>query len=158
MADDEPISDEIRAVIDKMKAARSSTTAAEIDAEVEAAAPDKKHVGWVEAPHPEGAMEVARQLFLIREQKKTIESVESQLSAALKVMIGNSPGLMAGGVPLAKVTRSRPTRVRADVIKEQLPPEDYPQLYQTSEQTTLYIDPEFKKAVWVEQGQKEVEK
>lgn len=140
-------SDDLRRLIDQMK---SEETEHAITEALEAPLDEPVEEGVIEAVHPTAVREVFRQLALIKIQKAAIEKVERQLVAAGNAIIGDNRGVKADGERLAKHSTTTVTRINTEVVKELFPPEKYPQLYNTTEETRLLLDVEFKRTVFAE--------
>lgn len=140
----------LRELIDRMKVEQAEK--AQIEALEHIDDETTEVEGFIEAPDARGVREVAKQLALVRIQKSAVEKVEQQLAGALKVLIGQNKGIMAGGEKLAKKAMSHVVRVNTEVVRSMFPPDQFPQLYDESDQERLLIDPEFKRHVLEEQA------
>lgn len=143
---------DIRALIDEMKNADANASKGETNeaasAILDAVLAEKEaSEDLVEVANPEGVREIVRQLALIKLQKAALESNEKDLSTVLKTLIDGHKGIRYGTTPLARVTVSHPARVKTKLVAELYPIEQFPQLYDVTEQSTLLIDPDFKRQV-----------
>lgn len=142
----------LRSLIDQMKLEQVE------EAKIAAleAVEDESPGDYIEAPAPDGARELAKQIALVRFQRDALDKAEKQLSSALRILIGDAHGIAANGEPLAKKSVTEVTRINTEVIKELFPPAQYPQYYTKTPQERLLIDTDFKKHV-IEENVKEIE-
>lgn len=145
--------DNLRALIDQMKAEQVEASVVEA---LEATPDDEIVSDYAEAPNPEAAVEIVKQITLLRVQKAAIEKAEKQLVAAAKVITGDHKGLRAGTMPLSKLSHSTVTRLNSEVIRNTFPPEKYPQFYTESEESRFLVDTAFKQQV-ITENSKELE-
>lgn len=143
----------LRELIDQMKAEQVEASVVEA---LEAGPDDEIVADYAEAPNPDAAIEIVKQITLLRIQKSAIEKAEKQLVAAAKVITGDHRGLRAGTKPLSKLSHSTVTRINSEVVRSTFPPERYPQFYTESEESRFLVETAFKQEV-IAENSKELE-
>lgn len=105
--------------------------------------------GVIEPSNVEGVEMLARQLAAVKAQEAALKAVDTRLTAALKLVIGNNEGIRRGDQVLATVTRAHPVKLNVKLLTELFPYEQYPQYYlPTTEVVTLRVNPDLKAAVY----------
>lgn len=102
---------------------------------------DPNNVCVVDANQQELAGMLIAQLIQIRAQKKALDDQDTAIKNMLQEMAGAQEylALAEGDKPLVSLKYESSIRIKTAVIKEQFPPENFPDFYQQSSSRPLRI-------------------
>jgi predicted phage-related endonuclease len=99
----------------------------------------KENKNIIEATDPILANELLAERQSIAEQIKFLTARKSEIEDIIKDAIGKKDELHIHGAKVASIARWRETAVATDVVKENFPLLDYPELYKRSDKSRLTI-------------------
>jgi hypothetical protein len=99
----------------------------------------KENKNIVEANDPILANELLAERQSIADQIKFLTARKSEIEDIIKDAIGKKDELHIHGAKVASIARWRETAVATDVVKENFPLLDYPELYKRSDKSRLTI-------------------
>lgn len=134
--------EDLRAMIDQMREDAVTSDLDELSAVIASEKLDNE--GLVETNS--GTELLVAELSRVKAQISALQKVADAMTDAVKAIAGSEKGIQHNGTALARVGHSEVKRLNNDIVKELFPYESHPNLYIVAEQTTLRIDPAFKKA------------
>lgn len=99
----------------------------------------KENKNAIEATDPILANELLAERQSIADQIKFLTARKSEIEDIIKDAIGKKDELLVFGAKVASIARWRETAVATDVVKENFPLLDYPELYKRSDKSRLTI-------------------
>lgn len=99
----------------------------------------KENKNAIEATDPILANELLAERQSIADQIKFLTARKSEIEDIIKDAIGKKDELLVFGAKVASIARCRETAVATDVVKENFPLLDYPELYKRSDKSRLTI-------------------
>ena len=99
----------------------------------------KENKNAVEANDPILANELLAERQSIADEIKMLTARKTAIEDIIKDTIGNKDELHIHGAKVASISRWRETAVATDVVKENFPLLDYPELYKRSNKSRLTI-------------------
>lgn len=99
----------------------------------------KENKNAVETANPTLTNELLAERQDIVDQIKVLTTRKTQIEDIIKDAIGNKDELLVYGAKVASIARWRETAVATDVVKENFPLLDYPELYKRSNKSRLTI-------------------
>jgi hypothetical protein len=99
----------------------------------------KENKNIIEATDPILANELLAERQSIADQIKFLTARKNEIEDIIKDAIGKKDELHVHGAKVASIARWRETAVATDVVKENFPLVDYPELYKRSDKSRLTI-------------------
>jgi hypothetical protein len=99
----------------------------------------KENKNAIEATDPILANELLAERQSVADQIKFLTARKSEIEDIIKDAIGKKDELHIHGAKVASIARWRETAVATDVVKENFPLLDYPELYKRSDKSRLTI-------------------
>ena len=102
---------------------------------------DPSNISVVDDNTRELASMLTAQLITIRAEKKALDDQDAAIKKMLEEMTGASEylALAEGDKPIISMKYESSIRIRSAAVKEQFPPDEYPDLYQQSTSRPLRI-------------------